>query len=173
MVRFLERSEYEKTRPLSLQCFGNEDGFLDDYYADEGLISHGRIAVYEEDSRILSMVHVVPMLMTAKEQTVCASYLLCVATDPDFRHRGYMDHIFAMLLPVLKDEGDAYAFLCPVNTAIYRHLGFTYDWVFDPVYTDLLLADDGLTVCSTKLLNAADFTPPEQMRVRLKGSSSM
>ena len=167
MCRFLKKDEYIKTRPLAELCFGNEDGFLDDYYAPGGLISHGRIAVYEDEGAIRSMIHIVPMLMTSDGQTVPASYLLCVATDPDFRHRGYMDRIFDMILPVLEREGDAYVFLCPVDTAIYRHLGFTHDWIFDPVYADLLLADDGLTVCSTRLLNAHSFTPPAQLRVKL------
>ena len=192
-VRFLDKSEYVKTRPLAEQTFGNEDGFLDDYYAEGGLISHGRIAVCEgeadernadngsadigndkdtyddSDSRhILSMVHIVPMLMTSADGvTVPASYILCVATDPEYRHHGFMDAIFHMILPILKEEGDAYAFLCPVDTAIYRHLGFTIDWTFDPVYTDLLLADDGLTVCSTCLLNAQSFSEPTEIRVRM------
>ena len=191
--RFLSKDEYIKTRPLAERTFGNEDGFLDDYYAPEGLISHGRIAVCEaggieadggascgtgddtgDDSgnangrRIVSMAHIVPMLMTSEDgATVPASYILCVATDPGYRHRGYMDAIFHMILPILKEEGDAYAFLCPVDTAIYRHLGFTHDWVFNPVYTDLLLADDGLTVCSTCLLNTETFSPPIKLMVKL------
>ena len=185
-VRFLQKEEYIKTRPLAELTFGNEDGFLDDYYADGGLISHGRIAVLESDAddgedkddasgskRILSMVHIVPMMMTSADGvTVPASYLLCVATDKEYRHHGYMDAIFHMILPILKEEGDAYAFLCPVDTAIYRHLGFTIDWVFNPVYTDLLLADDGLTVCSACLLCAKAFAEPSEMRVALSGSPS-
>ena len=183
-VRFLQKEEYIKTRPLAELTFGNEDGFLDDYYADGGLISHGRIAVFESDAddgedkddasgskRILSMVHIVPMMMTSADGvTVPASYLLCVATDKEYRHHGYMDAIFHMILPILKEEGDAYAFLCPVDTAIYRHLGFTLDWVFNPVYTDLLLADDGLTVCSACLLCAKAFAEPNEMRVALRDS---
>ena len=208
-IRFLERSEYIKTRPLAELTFGNEDGFLDDYYADGGLISHGRIAVCEgcdadgeskiedaadngtdegkyasdleeysckddaddfENKRILSMVHIVPMLMTSTDGvTVPTSYILCVATDPEHRHHGYMDTIFHMVLPILKEEGDAYAFLCPVNTAIYRHLGFTIDWTFDPIYTDLLLADDGLTICSACLLNADAFSEPTRIEVKVDG----
>ncbi len=167
MCRFLKKEDYIKTRPLAELCFGNEDGFLEDYYAPGGLISHGRIAVYEDAGNIRSMIHIVPMLMTSGEQTVSSSYLLCVATDPGFRHRGYMNRIFDMILPVLKSEGDAYAFLCPVDTAIYRHLGFVHDWIFDPVYADLLLADDGLTICSARLLNAKSFIPPKQIRVDL------
>ena len=65
MVRFLEKSEFRRTIPLFEQCFGKDPEFEAEYYGDEahaGQVLQGRIAVLEEQGRILSMVHLKPVL---------------------------------------------------------------------------------------------------------------
>ena len=65
MVRFLEKSEFGRTVPLFEQCFGKDPEFEAEYYGDDvhaGEVFKGRIAVLEEDGRILSMVHLKPVL---------------------------------------------------------------------------------------------------------------
>ena len=65
MVRFLEKSEFGRTVPLFEQCFGKDPEFEAEYYGDDvhaGEVRKGRIAVLEEDGRILSMVHLKPVL---------------------------------------------------------------------------------------------------------------
>ena len=62
-VRFLEPSEYGRTRELFTECFGEDREFCDMYYGSsgDGDIYRGRVAVLEQDGEILSMVHVRPM----------------------------------------------------------------------------------------------------------------
>ena len=180
-ARFLEKNEYLKTKELAIECFGNEDGFFDDYYKPDAFIYSGRIAVRELDGKIVSMAHMVPMLarindgklsVTAdngKSSSAAAGsvtadamaggryegkvyYILCVATTGSERHHGYMDEVMELICETLKNEGFSWTFLVPVNKDIYRHLGFKYDIPFDPDCAELLCADDGLTECSIRQL---------------------
>lgn len=89
-----------------------------------------------------------------------APYIFCVATHPEYRHRGYMDEVLGLLLEAFQKEGIPFAFLVPVDTKIYRHLGFVHDWTFGAGEADLLYADDGLSTCSARLLCAEAFAPP-------------
>ena len=192
MVRFLEKSEFRRTIPLFEQCFGKDPEFEAEYYGDEahaGQVLQGRIAVLEEQGRILSMVHLKPVLAEygpadgsvvlsvdaddlsggtapgegAAGAAVPVTYLLCIATDPACRHRGYMDRVMDLAEETLRAEGAPWCFLVAVDKEIYRHRGYVYDWPFQDEERELLAADDGLTDCSAKLLNAETFRAPSAL----------
>ena len=105
MVRFLDKSEYFDTIPLFTACFGEDPEFLEEYYgtpAKPGEVFKGRIAVKETDGKIVSMVHLKPVRAwyDAKEGSndgVHVSYILCVSTFPEYRHRGYMDEVMTFV----------------------------------------------------------------------------
>ena len=194
MVRFLEKSEFGKTVPLFEQCFGKDPEFEAEYYGDDvhaGEVLKGRIAVLEEDGRILSMVHLKPVLAeygpaesvpedraakrsggtTVGEGTeLPVTYLLCIATDPACRHRGYMDRVMDLAEGTLRAEGSPWCFLVAVDKEIYRHRGYVYDWAFHDEERELLAAEDDLTDCSAKLLNADTFLAPAALK-NTKGES--
>lgn len=194
MVRFLEKSEFGRTVPLFEQCFGKDPEFEAEYYGDDvhaGEVLKGRIAVLEEDGRILSMVHLKPVLAeygpeesvpedrtvkrpggtTAAEGTeLPVTYLLCIATDPACRHRGYMDRVMDLAEETLRAEGSPWCFLVAVDKEIYRHRGYVYDWPFRDEERELLAAEDDLSDCSAKLLNAESFRPPAALK-NTKGES--
>lgn len=166
MVRFLEKEEYERTRALNDACFPDED-FSKEYY-DGGAIFRNRIAVKEIGGKIVSEAHFAPRKAWYRrtDGTPYAEeieYILCVATDPVHRHRGYMDEVLEFALETMRKEGRPWTFLLPVNKEIYRHLGFVHDWTFHPDEADLLYADEGLTECSAKLLCAERFIKPERI----------
>lgn len=180
MVRFLEKSEFGRTIPLFEQCFGNDPEFEAEYYGDDahaGEVLQGRIAVMEEQGRILSMVHLKPVLAEygPEEGTACAAvpvtYLLCIATDPACRHRGYMDRVMDLAEETLRAEGAPWCFLVAVDKEIYRHRGYIYDWAFHDGERELLAAEDDLTDCSAKLLNADTFRAPAVLK-KMKGERS-
>ena len=166
MIRFLRQEEYDRTRPLNELCFPDEE-FSAEYY-DGGVINRSRIAVKEIGAEIVSEAHVAPRTLwyhraDGTQYTVNVPYIFCVATHPEYRHRGYMDEVLSLVLDTLREEGCPFAFLVPVDQRIYRHLGFVYDWSFRPEEADILYADDGLTQCSAKLLCADTFCRPERI----------
>ncbi len=185
-VRFLEKSEFRKTIPLFEQCFGKDPEFEAEYYGDDagtGTVYQGRIAVLEENGEIRSMVHLKPVTAVcgaasdskmsdgpavgspapddpAAERIVPVTYLLCIATDPACRHRGYMDRVMDLAEETLKAEGAPWCFLVAVDKEIYRHRGYVHDWPFRDEERELLAAEDDLTDCSAKLLRAEQFQAP-------------
>lgn len=160
MVRFLAKEEYPRTRALSLACF-QDNAFDESFYVTTGAVYQNRIAVLEQDGEILSMVQIAPRAAVIHGLKQPAPYLMMVATRPEQRHRGYMDEVMQFVCTSLKEEGTPWTFLVAVDRNIYRHLGFSYDWPFAPNEADLLFADDGLTLCSAKLLCAERFEVPE------------
>ena len=170
MPRFLSNNEFINTAPLFEACFGPDPEFMHDYFGDAsrpGDVYHGRIAVKETDGRIVSMVHLKPVTavysrgLTRRELPV--TYIMGVATDPAFRHRGYMDEVMRFVTDTLTSEGALWCFLIAVDKQIYRHLGFVHDWPLSEEEQDLLYADDGLTDASACLLNASHMQFPDRI----------
>ncbi|MDO4437931.1 MAG: GNAT family N-acetyltransferase [Eubacteriales bacterium] len=164
MIRFLNKDEYGRTRELFKACF-MDDEFEAEYYAENGAVQQHRIAVVEEDGKIIAMLHLAPMQAIYPDgHTENTEYILCVGTDPEFRHRGYMDELMKWTEKMLIDEGFKWTFLVAVNKDIYRHLGYVYDWRFNKDEAELLFADEGLTDCSAKLLSGETFSVPERLK---------
>ena len=177
MTGFLKKAEFSRTLPLFKACFGEDRSFIDEYYGqDSPLYELGAVAVTEEDGRVLSMVHLIPMELvcgpvrgpedagetaasaaetacgpeTPAECVIPAVYLLCVGTDPEWRGRGLMDRTMSFAMEEAEKAGCRRFFLVPVDMRIYRHLGFLYDWTFNEAERDLLCADEGLSLCSMR-----------------------
>lgn len=162
MVRFLRAEEYPRTRALSFACFG-DDAFDEVYYVTRGDIYKNRIAVKEQDGKIVAMLQLAPRKAWYGEKAIPVDYIMYVATDPAYRHRGYMDELLRFACDTMRQEGKEWTFLVAVNKEIYRHFGFVYDWRFHPEEADLLYADEGLTECSAKLLCADAFHVPDYL----------
>ena len=171
MIRFLSDTEYRDTIPLLTACFGEDPEFLRDYYGDAsvpGDVQHCRIAVKEVGGKIVSMVHLKPVTAVydhapENTRTLPVTYLMCVATDPAYRHRGYMDEVMHFVTDTLMSEGALWCFLIAVDRQIYRHLHFIHDWDLTPEALELLYADDGLTKASARLLNASHMEFPDRI----------
>ena len=159
-VRFLKAKELCKTKPLAAACFGSGEE-LDEYYEKD--VPDNRIAVLEDNGVILSMAQLRRFLAVYEEKTVSVWYILYVCTLPGERHRGYMDRVMHFVLRSLREEGESFCFLVPVDPAIYRHLGFTHMWKFNESERELLYAEDGLENCFACLLSGEAFTPPVKL----------
>lgn len=166
MARFLKKEEYGLTRALNDLCFPDE-AFSREYY-EEGGILENRVVVKEMDGKVVAEAHLAPRKAWYRntdgtEYAVDVDYILCVATAPAYRHRGYMDEVLELAISEMKKKGKPWTFLMPVDMAIYRHLGFTHDWTSNSDEAELLYADDGLSVCSARLLCAERFEVPERI----------
>ena len=171
MIRFLEKEEYFLTIPLFEACFGSDPEFIGDYYGDTahpGDVFNGRIAVKEEDGRIVSMVHLKPVTACFEEASGIkeepVTYIMGVSTLPDLRHRGHMDDVMHFVMDALKSEGAGWCFLIAVNKDIYRHLGFVYDWKLSEKELDFLYADEGLEDASACLLTNKEMKIPDEIQ---------
>ena len=167
MVRLLAKEEYFRTIPLFTACFGGDEEFMQEYYGDSshpGAVFSGRIAVREELGEIVSMVHLKPVLAVRGNETLPVTYIMGVATHPDFRHRGYMDEVMGFVLDLLRSEGAPWCFLIAVDKEIYRHLGFLVDWRLTPEDAEMLYADDGLEDASGCLLGSRPLAVPEHFQ---------
>lgn len=172
--RFLEKYEYSRTIKLFIECFGDDKEFLREFYGEldgenecTGTIKDHEITVIENiDGEILAMVHLRPLIAVYEDRKENVSYIMGVATRPDFRHRGFMDKLMKAAEDRIKEKGEGWCFLVPVDKVIYRHLGYVYDWKFNEDEADLLCADDGLTECSAKLLKGDCFEAPLRIAPR-------
>lgn len=158
-VRFLKKEEFQKTIALFRECFGDDEGFIKDYYGQDKC---KRIAVMEdENGAVISMAHTVRRRViyeNGSEEEV--SYILCVATGHAHRGKGYMHEVMCYVMNNLKQNGDTWCFLIPVDNRIYRSLGFVHDWKLSGEELDILYVDDGLDTASAALLNKDTFEKP-------------
>ncbi len=171
ILRFLEKYEYIRTLKLFIECFGNDEEYISKLYGEldgenecTGTIrAHEIIVIENELGNILSMVHIRPMAAQYPDKKISVGYIMCVATAESHRHQGLMDELMKAAEDYLRQRGDKWCFLVAVDKDIYRHLGYIYDWKFNKDEALLLDADEGLTECSAKLLNAKEFEPPKKL----------
>ena len=121
----LERQEHIKTRKLWEKVFKEDTvEFLDYYYSVKTL--ENEIYVIEEDGEIVSMLHLNPYQMRIGNDIFQTHYIVAVATDENYRKRGYMATLLNYTMQVMKDRGEPFTFLMPAAEAIYRPFGFEF-----------------------------------------------
>lgn len=126
-LRVLGRHENDRTRPLYEAVFP-EDGpkFTDYYYESRGAVN--RIYVMEEDTAIVSMLHLNPVMTSCYGTMRTIPYIVAVATDPAFRHQGMMRTLLVRALNDCAENRVPFAFLMPASEEIYRPFGFRNAW---------------------------------------------
>ena len=111
-----ERQQCEK---IYKAAFGTAQGFdelLFDYYFDD-------VDVLEYHGSVVSMLFKIPCEIELGEIKKTAYYLYAVATDEQYRGRGYMSELIKRCC----DDSDALYFLKPATTRLekfYERLGF-------------------------------------------------
>lgn len=172
-VRFLPKSEYGRTLPLFVECFGHDEDFCRMYYGEpgRGAIYKGRVAALEAEGEILSMVHVkiltleaspeltadvekyvLPRLKAEPSAKISFGYLLCIGTAENQRGRGHMNRVMDLVEEKLRQEGCQFALLIAVNKAIYEQRGYRYHFPLSAKSRELLYADEGLIEGTVKFL---------------------
>ncbi|MBP3665231.1 MAG: GNAT family N-acetyltransferase, partial [Tyzzerella sp.] len=104
ILRKLEKQEHIKTRKLWEEVFTEDTPeFLDYYYFIKTL--ENEIYVIEEDDKIVSMLHLNPYQMRIGNAIFKTHYIVAVATDENYRKRGYMAALLNHTMQVMKDRG--------------------------------------------------------------------
>ncbi len=126
MVRYLEKSEYGKCRPLWEEAFPEDSKSFADYYFSEKLPSSKVLAIEGEEGKLLTMAHLNPYTISVNGRKWELPYIVGVATAADKRHKGYMSQILYKMLKDLKQEKKPFCFLMPAAEAIYRPFQFAF-----------------------------------------------
>ena len=92
MVRYLEKSEYGKCRPLWEEAFPEDSKSFADYYFSEKLPGSKVLAI--EGGKLLTMAHLNPYTISVNGKKWELPYIVGVATAADQRHKGYMRRFF-------------------------------------------------------------------------------
>ncbi len=125
MVRYLEKSEYGKCRPLWEEAFPEDSKSFADYYFSEKLPGSKVLAI-EEDGRLLTMAHLNPYTISVNRKKWELPYIVGVATATDQRHKGYMRQVLYKVLRDLHQEKKPFCFLMPAAETIYRPFQFAF-----------------------------------------------
>lgn len=109
-------------------CFEKNDTPFFKWYFDEYCLKQNMIlgAYDKATGKLMNMLHLNPYTINLRNQNIKVSYIVGVATAPEFRGR----HLFAKLLDtlftVLRAQRQAFVLLMPINAGIYRPYNFEF-----------------------------------------------
>ena len=122
-IRYLEQKDKTATRALYESAFPSDGkGFVDYYYQEK--IRDNRILVLKEEGHIRSMLHLNPYAVSVRGRCYPSEYIVAVATDAAYRHRGYMRKLLERTLADMNREEKPFVYLMPAAEAIYLPFGF-------------------------------------------------
>lgn len=125
MIKYLKQEEKIESRPLWEKVFSEDSqSFVDYYYSDR--VRKNKVLTAWKDGRLTAMLHRNPYEVAVKERLWRTDYIAGVATDPDFRHQGYMRSLLSHCFSDMYMERMGFCFLVPVDPAIYTPFDFTY-----------------------------------------------
>lgn len=119
----LKDEERVQTRPLYEQVFDEDSSSFVDYYYTEKT-KDNTIYTVEEDGKIRSMLHLNPYTVMVNGKEEPAHYIVAVATEKEYRKRGYMAALINRSLQDMYHDGEPFTFLMPAAEAIYLPHGF-------------------------------------------------
>ena len=111
MVRYLEKSEYGKCRPLWEEAFPEDSKSFADYYFSEKLPGSKVLAIEGEEGKLLTMAHLNPYTISVNGKKWELPYIVGVATAAHQRHKGYMRQVLNQMLRDLNQEKKPFCFL--------------------------------------------------------------
>ena len=126
----LPREQNILTKTLYEEVFQEDKGAFSDYYYQEVAPGSTIYAARQAPEDICSMVHLNPTRLLWNGEQITIPYIVAVATRKELRHRGLMRNLLDMIFQDLKAEGVPFAFLMPINEAIYRPFGFERTWTW-------------------------------------------
>lgn len=117
-VRRLLPEEHGFTRHLYEEAFPEDSkAFVDFYYTE--VAEENRIYVVEESGDIRAMLHLNPYKIHMNGETNPLEYIVAVATQKEYRKRGYMTALLRAVLQDMYQEGMPFTYLMPAEEAIY------------------------------------------------------
>lgn len=124
-IRKLNQAEHEKTRRLYETVF-DEDGkaFADYYYTWK--TCDNVIYAAEDEEGVHAMLHLNPFPVSVRGEIRELHYIVAVATEEGYRHRGLMRKLLETAMHEMEESGEVFTFLMPANEEIYLPFGFRF-----------------------------------------------
>lgn len=167
ILRRLKQEEHGVTRALWEEVFQEDTKeFLDYYYFIK--TQNNEIYVIEEDGKIRSMLQLNPYEIQIEEKKVPSCYIIAVATQKEYRSRGYMGELLRTSMADMYARKIPFTFLMPAAEAIYTPYDFRY--IYSQCQKELSgrSADD-----SGALTQAEDAAAAELADARLMDAEAM
>lgn len=122
-IRKLEPGEYQDSRRLYEEVFtGDSASFVEYYYTEK--TRDNQIYAVEEDGGIRSMLHLNPYRLYVNGSGKDVNYIVAVATQKEYRKRGYMSALLKRSLKDMYQAGESFTFLMPAAEGIYTPFDF-------------------------------------------------
>lgn len=102
-IRAAHHRDIEELKHIWMDVFGDSQAFVDWYFRTRFIPDWS--ACLEEDGRIVSVAHSLPVHVSIRGRIVRGALLNGVATLPEYGGRGYMGKVFAFLLEQLRKNG--------------------------------------------------------------------
>lgn len=125
MMAYLTQDEKLATRGIWEEIFPEDSKSFNDFYYTEK-IKTNRIMVRREGMRIVSMLHLNPYRVMAKNQIWRCDYIVGVGTLASKRHQGHMRALLLDMMADMYQEGRQFCYLMPAGPEIYEPFDFTY-----------------------------------------------
>ena len=117
-IRRLTQDEKACTRGLYEEVFPEDSREFVDYYYTEKT-KDNVIYAAEEDKKIRGMLHLNPYVLSVNGSERKVNYIVAVATQRDYRRRGYMAALLRHVLQSMYEAGQSFTFLMPAAERIY------------------------------------------------------
>ena len=123
-IRKISDAEKGKTRKLYEEIFSEDSvSFVDYYYTEK--TKDNTIYVVEEDGAVRAMLHLNPYTLMVNGKEEPSHYIVAVATEKEYRKRGYMAALIRTALGDMYQAGEPFTFLMPAAEEIYLPHGFS------------------------------------------------
>ncbi len=129
MIRLATVQDTSQIRDLWNYCFDDTPDFIDFYFqtcyqADNTLVA-------EEEGRIQSCLQILPYSMFLRDREIPISYIVGVATWPEFRGFGLVRELLKFTDTILQERGIFQSILLPFQYDFYRKYGWEicYDFL--------------------------------------------
>ncbi len=121
-IKYLDNNEKLSIRPLYEKTFDDSQAYTDYLFNKD--IFNKDVLVLMDNNEIISMLSLVKkkVIIRGLEHTV--HYIYAVATDVSFRGKGYMGMLLNRAIEDLKEVGEPFVYLVPVDENVYTRFGF-------------------------------------------------
>ena len=164
-IRKLKLSEHQDSRWLYEEVFDEDSpSFVDYYYTEK--TKENQIYVVEEDGKLRSMLHLNPYCLYVNGSRKDVNYIVAVATQKEYRKRGYMASLLRMSLRDMYQAGEAFTFLMPASESIY--LPFDFRTVYEQDKKFYCRADEdlpGIDIVDAKAVDCRELAEAANKRL--------
>ncbi len=130
ILKKLKPEERGLTRTLWEQVFTEDTKeFLDYYYTEK--TKDNEIYVIETDHDIRAMMQLNPYVIQMGTKVVESRYIIAVATEPLYRHKGYMAELLTKTARDLYQQKMPFFFLMPASEKIYYPHNYRFIYAAD------------------------------------------